>query len=109
MSNKLYVGNMSYETTTEELKELFSEYGTITDVIIISDRISNRSKGFGFITFEDAESGLSAIDALNGFEFNGRTLKVNFAKDRPRKRDFSSNSGGFNNRRRYESYRFLKY
>jgi RNA recognition motif-containing protein len=105
MSKKLYVGNMSYNTTNEELQQLFSEYGTISEVKIITDQISNRSKGFGFVTFEDANSCQGAIDALNGFEFNGRTLKVNIAEDRAKKRDFShgggGGGGGNNNRRRY--------
>lgn len=98
MSNKLYVGNMAYETTNEELSELFSEYGNVSEVKIIFDRETNRSKGFGFITFDDASSCESAIEALNGYEFKGRTLKVNVAQDR-KKREFSNNYR--NDRRNY--------
>jgi RNA recognition motif-containing protein len=90
---------MPYNTTNEQLSELFSEHGNISEVKIITDQISNRSKGFGFITFEDAESCQSAIDALNGFEFNGRTLKVNMAEDKStKKREYSQYN---NNRRKY--------
>jgi len=98
MSKKLYVGNMSYNTTTEELTELFSKHGAISEVKIIKDQVSNRSKGFGFVTFEDAESCQNAIQALNGFEFNGRALKVNVAEDKAKKREFSHYG---NNRRKF--------
>ncbi len=103
MSKKLYVGNMPYNTTQEELEELFSAHGNVTEAKIIKDQISNRSKGFGFVSYEDEESGQSAIDALNGKEFNGRTLKVNVAEDKNRggsspRREYSQ---GQNNRRRY--------
>ncbi len=104
MSNKLYVGNMPYSTTEEALQQMFSEYGAISEVKIIKDHMSNRSKGFGFVTYEDASSCQGAIDALNGYEMDGRTLKVNIAEERAKKKDFSSggggNRGGYNNNRK---------
>lgn len=99
MSNKLYVGNIPYSTTNEDLNELFSEYGTVTEVKIITDRATNRSKGFGFVTFEDANACNSAIEALNGYELDGRNIKVNVAKERQgRGKNFSNQR---NNRPRY--------
>ncbi len=84
MSNKVYVGNMSYNTTEEQLTDLFSEYGEVVESKIIYDKFSERSKGFGFVTFADAESCQSCIEALNGKEYGGRVLKVNHAFDKPR-------------------------
>ena len=85
---QIYVGNMSYNTTQESLETLFSEFGNVTSVKIITDRETGRAKGFGFVAMENG--GNEAIEALNGKEFEGRTLRVNEAKpqeDRP-KRDF---------------------
>ncbi len=84
MSNKIYVGNMSYNTTEEQLNDLFSEYGEIVESKIIYDKMTQRSKGFGFITFQETESCQNSIDAINGKEVEGRVLKVNFAHDKPR-------------------------
>ncbi len=89
---QIYVGNMSYDTTEETLKELFSQYGEVNSVKIITDRETGRAKGFGFISMENNEDGQKAIDELNGKEVDGRTLKVNEAKpkeDRP-KRNFDN-------------------
>ncbi len=82
MSKKLYVGNLSFTVKESELKELFSEYGEVNTVNIITDKISNRSKGFAFIEMLKASSADEAITALNGKEFSGREIKVNIAKDR---------------------------
>jgi cold-inducible RNA-binding protein len=84
---KLYIGNLSFETNENALRDLFAEYGTVTDVAIINDRETGRSRGFGFVTFADANSGTAAISALNGKEVSGRALTVNEARareDRPR-------------------------
>ncbi len=81
--SKLYVGNLSYSTSEESLKELFSSYGNVTSVNIISGR------GFGFVEMETPEAAASAKEALNGTEFDGRTIKVDNAK--PRK-DFNRNN-----------------
>ena len=76
----LYVGNLSYNTTTDELKAAFASFGSVTKTTIITDRESGRSKGFGFIEMTDG--GQEALDALNGADFNGRQLRVNEARPR---------------------------
>ncbi|MGH8092963.1 MAG: RNA recognition motif domain-containing protein [Chthoniobacterales bacterium] len=84
---KLYVGNLSFETTENDLRDLFAQHGTVTDVAILSDRETGRSSGFGFVTFSDATSANAAITALNGKEVSGRALTVNEARareERPR-------------------------
>jgi len=78
MKKKLYVGNLSFQTTETELKDLFAQSGQVDTVRIITDRETGRSKGFGFIEME--EGGDHAIAQLNGKEFNGRALTVNEAK-----------------------------
>jgi RNA recognition motif-containing protein len=83
MANKLYIGNLSYNTTEEDLRELFSSYGTINSLNIISDRDTGRPKGFGFIEMSTAEEAKAAIDGLNAREVDGRQIKVNEANDRP--------------------------
>ncbi len=82
MSKKLYVGNLNFTVNESELKELFSEYGEVNTVNIITDKISNRSKGFAFVEMLKDSSADTAITALNGREFSGREIKVNVAKDR---------------------------
>ncbi len=82
MPKKIYVGNLNYATEENELEKLFTQYGTVTSCRVITDRYTNRSKGFGFVEMEDAESADTAISALNGTELSGRTLKVNEAHDR---------------------------
>lgn len=89
MAKKIYVGNMSYSTTEEQLEELFGQYGTVQTVNIIMDRQTNRSKGFGFVEMEEENAAEAAISALNNTDFNGRTIKVNEARDaRPRRNNF---------------------
>jgi len=82
MGTKVYVGNLSYNLSEEKLKELFSEYGEVSEVVIVKDKYSGRSKGFGFITFAEDESAKKAISELNGKEVDGRELKVNEARPR---------------------------
>jgi RNA recognition motif-containing protein len=95
---KLYVGNLSFETSENDLRDLFAEHGTVTDVAIISDRETGRSRGFGFVTMGDATSANAAISALNGKEVSGRALTVNEARAREeRPRQFA---GGGNRDRR---------
>jgi len=88
---KLYVGNLSYSSTEEQLKELFSQYGEVKDAVIIKDRMSGRSKGFGFIELSSENEVQEAIDGLNDQEFMGRTIKVNKARPKTddRKRGFN--------------------
>jgi RNA recognition motif-containing protein len=87
MSNKLYVGNLSWDIDTDGLSDLFAEHGEITDAIVLSDRETGRSRGFGFVTFASSEQAQSAIEALDGVEVDGRPLKVNVAKERPGRGD----------------------
>ena len=83
MGSKLYVGNLSYETTASELEQLFSAHGTVQSAEVVSDRMTGRSKGFGFVEMGTDEEAQAAIAALNGKDNNGRALTVNEAKPRP--------------------------
>ena len=99
MAKKLYVGGLSYDTTEDSLKEAFAKAGAVESAIIITDKMSGRSKGFGFVEFTSDEDAQKAIEMWNGKEFEGRSLTVNEARpmeERPR-RDF--NRGGGNNNR----------
>src|SRR5438477_72992 len=86
-SSKLYVGNLSYNTTSSDLEQLFAQHGSVQSAEVISDRETGRSKGFGFVQMGSDEEAQAAIAALNGQEHDGRPLTVNEAKpreDRPR-------------------------
>jgi len=82
MAKKIYVGNMNYDTTEQELSNLFGQYGTVASARIIVDRYTDRSKGFGFVEMEDEGAATAAISALDNQEFGGRNIKVNEAKER---------------------------
>jgi RNA recognition motif-containing protein len=102
MSKKLYVGNLPYNTTNDELVEVFSQYGQVTSAQVMMDRDTGRSRGFAFV--EMAEGGDQAIAAMNGAEFQGRTLTVNEARpreDRPRGDRPRGGGGGGGYGRRY--------
>jgi RNA recognition motif-containing protein len=89
---KVYVGNLPFTVEQEKLKELFASYGEIEEAIVIADKFSGRSKGFGFVTFKDEESAKKAIAEMNDKEIEGRKLKVNEAKpmgDRPPRKSFN--------------------
>ncbi len=95
MAKKLYVGGLPYATTDNELKEAFSQAGSVVSAVIIMDKMSGRSKGFGFVEMSSDEEAQAAIDMWNGKDFGGRSLTVNEARpmeDRPR-RDFRSGGG----------------
>lgn len=95
MSKKIYVGNMSYSTTEETLRDLFAAYGEVESVSIITDKFTGRARGFGFVEMGSDDGAQSAIAALNGQKVDGRELKVNEAHDRaPR----HSGSGPSHNR-----------
>lgn len=83
--SKLYVGNLSYDVTEDELNELFSQKGEVTSVRIIFDHYSNRSKGFGFVEMATKEGSDAAISAFNGYDLKGRPMKVNESIDKPRR------------------------
>jgi len=87
----IYVGNLSYSTTDNELEELFGAFGAVTSAKVITDKYSGRSKGFGFVEMEDKDAGESAIKDLDGKDVGGRNLKVNEARpreERPRRPRF---------------------
>ena len=87
MAKKIYVGNLNFATTEDQLSNLFAQYGTVTSADIITDRYSGRSRGFGFVEMEDVDAADAAISALDGFEFDGRALRVNEANSKPRRND----------------------
>ena len=100
MAKKLYVGGLSYDTTEDSLKDAFAKAGTVESAVIITDKMSGRSKGFGFVEMSSDEEAQKAIEMWNGKEFEGRSLTVNEARpmeERPR-RDFNRGGGGNNNR-----------
>jgi len=106
MNKKLYVGGLSYQTTDETLGATFAQAGTVVSAIVIKDKFSGQSKGFGFVEMDSDESANQAISLFDGKELDGRTIKVNEAKpmeDRPPRRDnfsrgprsdFGGNRGG---------------
>ena len=97
MAKKLYVGSLSYDTTDDGLKTAFSGAGTVESAIVIMDKMSGRSKGFGFVEFSSDEEAKKAIEMFNGKELDGRTLVVNEA--RPPKTDQGSGGYGGGNQR----------
>lgn len=91
MAKKLFVGGLNYDTTQDGLQQAFAQFGTISSATIIIDKMSGRSKGFGFVEFEDDAAADAAVAAMNGAELEGRTLTVNEARPlepRPPRRDF---------------------
>lgn len=95
---KIYVGNMSYSVTSEDLRATFAEFGTVSTADVIMDRSTNRSKGFGFVEMPDDEEAKAAINGLNGKEMDGRTLNVSEARPRtegPRGGGGGSRGGGY--------------
>ncbi len=99
---KLYVGNLPYNTSEEDLKELFSPYGAAENIALISDRETGRSKGFGFVEFQNDDEAKAAIDALNGHDFSGRALVVNEARPKAERpaRSEGGRGEGFNSFRK---------
>jgi cold-inducible RNA-binding protein len=96
MSNKLFVGNLSFNTTENDLQDAFAAFGTVTEANLMMDRSTNRPRGFGFVTMSSAEEAQKAIDGLNGKEMDGRALTVNVAKPREER-----TGGGGGGRREY--------
>jgi RNA recognition motif-containing protein len=82
MATKLYVGNLPFQTTSDELKEHFSQAGTVESASVVEDRMTGRSRGFGFVEMATAEDAAAAIEQLNGKDFGGRNLTVNEARPR---------------------------
>ena len=104
MSNKLFVGNLSFNTTENALQDAFAAYGTVTETNLMMDRMTNRPRGFGFVTMSSAEEAQKAIAGLNGKDLGGRAVTVNVARpreERPaggggggRRREFGGGGGG---------------
>lgn len=95
MNTKMYVGNLSFDATEQDLRDLFGSHGEVTEVFIPTDRESGRPRGFAFVTMESADAMNNAIEALNGNEYQGRALVVNEAKPQSNTGGgFRGNSGG---------------
>ncbi|HSY18629.1 MAG TPA: RNA-binding protein [Candidatus Acidoferrales bacterium] len=102
MSNKLFVGNLSFNTSENDLQDAFAAFGTVTETNLMMDRMTNRPRGFGFVTMSSADEAQKAIDGLNGQQLDGRALTVNVARPREERpagggggrREFGGGGGG---------------
>src|SRR5439155_22946208 len=108
MSTKLFVGNLSFNTTENDLQDAFAAHGTVVETNLMMDRMSGRPRGFGFVTMSTPEEAQKAIEALNGAELDGRALTVNIARPREERpgggggrREFGGGRGGGGGRSRY--------
>jgi|SRR5579863_1881136 cold-inducible RNA-binding protein len=99
MSNKLFVGNLSFKTTENDLQDAFSAFGTVTETNLMMDRMTNRPRGFGFVTMSTPEEAQKAIEGMHGKDFDGRALTVNVA--RPREERPAGGGGGGGGRREF--------
>lgn len=98
MAKKLFVGGLSFSTTEDTLREGFAKFGELSSCTVIFDKMSGRSKGFGFVEYESDEAADAAVEAMNGTDFDGRTITVNEARpmtDRPARNFGSGGGGGF--------------
>jgi cold-inducible RNA-binding protein len=99
MSNRLFVGNLSFQTTENDLNDAFAAHGSVTEANLMMDRVTNRSRGFAFVTMATAEEAQKAIAAMNGTQMGGRAITVNIAKPREERpaggrREYGSGGGG---------------
>jgi cold-inducible RNA-binding protein len=111
MSNKLFVGNLSFNTTENALQDAFAAHGTVTETNLMMDRMTNRPRGFGFVTMSTADEAQKAIAAMNGAQLDGRALTVNIARPREERpagggggggrREYGGGGGGGGRRERY--------
>jgi RNA recognition motif-containing protein len=99
MSRKLFVGNLSFNTSQEQLQDLFAAHGNVIEVDVIMDKFSGRPRGFGFVTMETKEGADAAIQALQGKEIDGRALTVNEARPREERSGGGGGGGGYRGRR----------
>jgi RNA recognition motif-containing protein len=95
MSTKLYVGNLAFQTTSQDLQEMFAQAGTVESASVVEDRETGRSRGFAFVEMSTKEEATAAIDQFNGKELGGRALKVNEAKPRENRAGGGGGRGGF--------------
>jgi len=103
---KLYVGNLSFESTENDLQDLFEQHGTVNEVRLMMDRMTGKSRGFAFVTMNDDAQAKAAMNALNGHELNGRALTVNEARPREeRPRPYGGGGGGGGGRRSFANNR----
>jgi RNA recognition motif-containing protein len=105
MAKKLYFGNLSYDTTGDGLKDACSKFGTVETATVITDKMSGRSKGFGFVEMSSDEEAQKVIEAMDGKSLDGREIKVNEARpmeDRPRTGGFGGGRNNFREQRRQE-------
>ena len=98
MGTKLYVGNLSFDTTDQDLEQAFSAHGEVASALVVRDKQTDKSRGFGFVEFTQAADAKAAREAMNGKDLGGRALKVDEAKP-PRERSRNSGGGGGYNRR----------
>ncbi|HEV2329660.1 MAG TPA: RNA-binding protein [Verrucomicrobiae bacterium] len=101
MNNKLFVGNLSFNTTENDLQDAFAAHGTVTETNLVMDRATNRPRGFAFVTMNSGDEAEKAIAAMNGAELDGRSITVNVAKPREERpaggrREYSHGGGGRN-------------
>src|ERR1043166_7943634 len=94
MSNKLFVGNLSFNTTENDLQDTFAAHGNVLEANLMMDRVSGRPRGFGFVTMSTPEEAQAAIDALNGKTIDGRALTVNIARPREERSGGGGGGGG---------------
>jgi RNA recognition motif-containing protein len=99
MSQRIFVGNLPFSATDEQLNELFSKHGEVSSAEVVKDKFSNRSRGFGFVEMASAEAATAAIAALNGYQMDGRPLTVNEAKARAERGSGSFDRGSRGPRR----------
>jgi RNA recognition motif-containing protein len=98
LSKKLYVGNLSFSSSEDELRDLFEQHGKVSSVNVITDRETGRSRGFGFVEMDEASEADAAMEALDGRDFGGRNLRVNEAQERNRGGGGGGGGGGGRNR-----------
>ena len=94
METKLYVGNLSYDVTKNDLQDVFAQHGPVQDIHVVTDKVTGKARGFAFVTMESKENAEAAIQALNGSDWNGRAMTVNEARPREERPAFGGGGGG---------------